>query len=65
MGEHCRERKAEGEDAVVGKKIGSQSVLVKCIVFGILNDEEGTKGQLSVVFGAAICFVGSGDAARY
>lgn len=65
MGEHYRERKAEAEDVVVCKKIGTQSVLVKCIVFGILNDKEGTKGQMSVVFGAAICIMGSGDAARY
>lgn len=41
MGEYGRERKAEGEDVVVREKIVSQSVLVKCIFFGILNDEEG------------------------
>lgn len=63
MGEYGRERKAEGEDTMVCKKIGSQSVLVKCVVFEILNDEEGAKGQLRAGFGAAICFMGSGDAA--
>lgn len=65
MREYGRERKAEGEDVVVCQKIGSESVLVKCIVFGILNDEEGAKGQLRAVFGAAICFMGSGDAVGY
>lgn len=43
MGEYGRERKAESEDIVVCEKNSSQSVLVKCIVFGILNDEQGAK----------------------
>lgn len=45
MEEYSRERKAEGENPMVCEEIGSQSVLVKCIVLGILNNEEGAKGQ--------------------
>ena len=65
MREYSRERKAEGEDFVVCKKIGSQSVLVKYIVFRILNDEESAKGQPGIVSGALIRLVGNGDAAGY
>lgn len=50
---------------MVREKIGSQSVLVKCIVFGILNNEEGAKRQLGIDLGAAICFMGGGDTAGY
>ena len=50
---------------MVREKVGSQSVLVERIVFGILNDEEGAKGQFGFVLGAAICFMGSGDAEGY
>lgn len=65
MGECGGERKAEGEDIMVCEKIGSQSMLVKRIVFWILNDEKGAKGQLSAVFGVAVGFMGSGDTAGY
>lgn len=44
MAEHGRESQAEGEYVVVCEKTGSQSVLVKCIVFGILDDEQGAEG---------------------
>lgn len=40
MGEYGRKSQAEGEYVVICEEIGSQSVLVKCIVFGILNDEQ-------------------------
>lgn len=50
---------------MVCEKIGSQSVLVKGIVFEILNNEEGAKRQLSIDLGAAICFMGSGDSPGY
>lgn len=65
MDEYTRESEAKGKDVVISEKDSCQSVLVKCIVLRILNDEEGTKGQTSAVFGAAVCFMGSGDAARY
>ena len=58
------EGEAEGDDLVICEKIGSESVLVKGVVFGILNDEEGTKWQLRIVFGAAVRYVGSGDPLR-
>ena len=44
MGKGSGERKAEGEDVMICEKIGSQSELVKRIVFRILNDEERAKG---------------------
>lgn len=65
MGECGGERKAEGEDVMICEKIGSQSVLVKRIVFRILNDEEGAKRQRSVVLEVAVRFMGSGDTAGY
>ena len=43
MGEYSRQRKAEGEDVVVCEENGSQSVLVKYVVFRILNDEQGAE----------------------
>ncbi len=43
MGEYSRQRKAECEDVVVCEKIGSQSVLVKYIVFRVLNDKQGAE----------------------
>ena len=58
------EGEAEGDDLVICEKIGCESVLVKSVVFGILNDEEGTKWQLRIIFGTAICYVGSGDPLR-
>lgn len=65
MGEYGGERKAEGEDVVFCEKIGSQSMLVKCIVFEILNDEQGAEGKLGRILRSPICFVSGGDAARY
>lgn len=65
MGQYRRERKPEGEDVVVCEKIGSQSMLVECIVLGILNNEEGAKRQLGIDLRATICFMGSGDTAGY
>ena len=40
-------------------------MLVKYIVFAILNDEQGAERKLGRILGIAICFVGSGDAAGY
>ena len=60
--EHSRERKAEG---VVCEEIGGKSMLVERIVFVILNDEEDAEGKLGVCFGAAICYMGSGNATSY
>ena len=65
MGQYSSEGKAERVDVVIREETISQSELIKCVVLGILNDEEGAKGQLGVGFGAAICFMGSSDAARY
>ena len=65
MREYSGERKAKGEDVVVCEKIGSQSMLVKCIVLRILNDEESAKGQPCVFSGAIIRFMGNGDTAGY
>ena len=43
MGEYGRKSQAEGEYVVVCEKNGGQSVLVKCVIFGILNDEQGAE----------------------
>ena len=61
MRQYGSEGEAEGGDLVMCKKVGSESVLIKGVVFGILNNEEGTKWQLKSVFGTAICFVSNGD----
>ena len=50
---------------MVCEEIGGKSVLVERIVFVILNDEEDAEGQLGVCFGAAICYMGSGNATSY
>ena len=61
MRQYSSEGQAEGDDLVICEKSGSESMLVKGVIFGILNDEEGTEGQLWIVFGTAIRCVGSGD----
>ena len=40
-------------------------MLVKYVVFGILHDEEGAKGQLRAASGATICFMSTSDTAGY
>lgn len=65
MSEYGRKRKAESEDIVVSEKSSSQSVLVKCIVFGNLNDEQGAERQRSRGFRNTICFMSSGDPTGY
>ena len=64
MRQYGSEGEAEGDDLVICEKVGSESVLVKGIVFGILNDEEGTEWQLGIVFGTAIRYVRSSDPLR-
>ena len=64
MRQYGSEGEAEGDDLVICEKMSSESVLVKGVIFGILNDEEGTEWQLRIVLGTAICQVGSDDPLR-
>lgn len=44
MDKYGRESQTEGEYVMVCEKAASQSVLVKRIIFGILDDKQGAEG---------------------